>query len=65
MKTLSDILPSHGIVGGTRALAAGSVALLVADRLNRTQRKKVGWTLLGLGLAMSVGCFGVTQAHAR
>jgi hypothetical protein len=38
----------------TRALAGGGIALLVADRIEPRVRKRVAWTLLGVGLASTV-----------
>jgi hypothetical protein len=49
-------------------MAAGGLALLLADKLDANQRKAVGWTLLGVGLlttiplaAMLFGCCGKIQ----
>ena len=68
MKTYAVTLPLIGLISGTRAIAAGGLAFLLADKLDVNQRKAVGWTLLGIGLlttiplaAMLFGCCGKTQ----
>ena len=68
MKTYAVTLPLIGLITGTRAIAAGGLALLLADKLDANQRKAVGWTLLGVGLLTTIplavmlfGCCGKTQ----
>lgn len=43
-------LPEIGLIAGTRAALGAGIGLLVADRLNDTQRRAVGWTLLSVGI---------------
>lgn len=47
-------LPELALVGGTRALLGVGIALLLADRGDREQRRAVGWTLMAVGLATTV-----------
>jgi hypothetical protein len=47
-------LPEIGLIAGTRGLLGAGIALLVADRLEREQRKAVGWTLVGVGVLTTI-----------
>lgn len=47
-------LPELALVGSTRGLLGAGIGLLIADKLNASQRKAVGWTLLGIGLATTI-----------
>jgi len=47
-------IPEIGFIAGTRAAFGGGLGLLLADKLNRGQRKRVGWVLLTIGAATSV-----------
>ena len=69
MKTYPVSLPFIGLFTGTRAMAAGGLALLLADKLELRQRKAIGWTLLAVGLlttiplvAMLFGCSDETKS---
>ena len=50
MKTHTLTVPEIGLIGGTRAALGAGVALLLADRLSRDQRRAIGWTLLAVGV---------------
>jgi EamA domain-containing membrane protein RarD len=54
MKTLTIQLPELGLLIGTRAMASAGLALLLADKLDREQRKAVGWTLLATGIVTTI-----------
>jgi hypothetical protein len=54
MKTYLVSLPFIGLFTGTRAMAAGGLALLLADKLDVTQRKAIGWTLFAVGLLTTI-----------
>ena len=43
-------IPEIMLIGGTRAALGIGVGLLMADRLNRDQRKAAGWALLAVGV---------------
>ena len=47
-------IPELGLIAGTRAALGGGVALLLADKLSKDQRKAVGWTLLLVGAITTV-----------
>jgi hypothetical protein len=42
-------LPQIGLIAATRAALGAGVALLLGERLDRTPRRAVGWTLLAVG----------------
>ena len=54
MKTYPVSLPFIGLFTGTRAMAAGGLALLLADKLDAAQRKAIGWTLFAVGLLTTI-----------
>jgi len=53
MRTLIS-LPELALVAMTRGLLGGGIALLVADRLDASQRRAAGWTLVGVGVATTI-----------
>lgn len=54
MKKAELTLPVIALIGGTRGLLGAGVALLLADRLSRGQRKAVGWTLFLVGAISTI-----------
>ncbi|MDR3581187.1 MAG: hypothetical protein P4L44_14595 [Oryzomonas sp.] len=54
MKEFTVALPELGLIASTRAALGGGAALLLAERLNKEQRKAVGWTLLMVGIVTSI-----------
>jgi hypothetical protein len=54
MKRINLSLPEIGLIGGTRAALGVGVGLLLADRLGASERRAIGWTLLGIGLITTV-----------
>jgi hypothetical protein len=54
MKTTRLTIPELGLVAGTRAALGGGVALLLADRLSREERRAVGWTLFLIGAVSTI-----------
>jgi hypothetical protein len=47
-------LPEIALISGTRAALGAGVGLLVADKLSDEQRRAVGWTLVGIGVASTI-----------
>lgn len=43
-------IPEIMLIGGTRAALGVGIGLLIADRLNKDQRKAAGWALLAVGV---------------
>ncbi|RJQ16425.1 MAG: hypothetical protein C4560_09350 [Nitrospiraceae bacterium] len=54
MKKSELTLPEIGVIAGTRAMLGAGAGLLLADRLNDGQRKKIGWTLLIIGAVSTI-----------
>ena len=54
MKTFTLSLPELGLLIGTRAMAGAGLALLLADKLDREQRKAIGGTLLATGVVTTI-----------
>ncbi|HEY5891910.1 MAG TPA: hypothetical protein VIT91_01650 [Chthoniobacterales bacterium] len=50
MKTFIIPLPILGLLIGTRAAASAGIALILADKLEKEQKKAIGWTLLVAGI---------------
>lgn len=54
MRTHDLTLPELFFIVGTRAMLAAGVAFLVAGKLSKSQRTKLGVTLLSLGVATTI-----------
>ena len=54
MKQTRLTIPELGLFAGTRAALGGGVALLLADRLTKEQRKAVGWSLFLVGAITTI-----------
>ncbi len=54
MKETRLTFPELGLIAGTRAALGGGVALLLADRLTKEQRKAVGWSLFLVGAVTTI-----------
>ncbi len=70
MKRTQLTLPEIALIAGTRGMIGAGAGLLLADKLNKDQRKAIGWTLLIVGaistipLAMEVmGSFDRTDVR--
>ncbi|HLO24564.1 MAG TPA: hypothetical protein VK187_00515 [Geobacteraceae bacterium] len=64
MKETRLTLPELALIAGTRVMLGGGLALLLADRLNKEQRKAVGATLFLAG-AVSTIPLGVLALSRR
>jgi hypothetical protein len=51
-KTLT--IPEIMLIGGTRVALGAGIGFLLADKLNRDQRKGAGWALLAVGALTTV-----------
>ena len=47
-------IPEIGLIGVTRVALGAGLALLLADRLDRKERRAAGWALFLTGLATTV-----------
>ncbi len=54
MKRANLSLPEIALIAGTRGALGAGIALLLGDRLSAEQRKSVGWTLFGVGVATTL-----------
>lgn len=54
MKKAELTLPEIALIAGTRGMLGAGVGLLFADKLNKDQRKAIGWTLLIVGAVSTI-----------
>jgi hypothetical protein len=47
-------IPEIGFIAVTRAALGAGIGFLLADKIRRDQRSKLGWVLLGIGVATTV-----------
>ena len=65
MKETRLTFPELGLIASTRAMLGGGIALLLADRLDKEQRKAVGWTLFIVGAFTTIplGIMAMCKRH--
>jgi len=54
MKTIDVSLPQLGLIAGTRGMLGAGLGLLLGELLTKEQRRAVGWTLVGVGVATTI-----------
>jgi hypothetical protein len=54
LKERGVTIPEIILIAGTRVAFGIGVGLLIADRLNKDQRKGAGWVLLGVGALTTI-----------
>ena len=54
MKKAELTLPEIALIAGTRGMLGAGAGLLLADKLNKDQRKAIGWTLLIVGAVSTI-----------
>jgi H+/gluconate symporter-like permease len=54
MKKAEVTLPDLALIVGTRAMFGAGLALLLADKLSRDQRRAIGWTLTLVGAVTTI-----------
>jgi hypothetical protein len=64
MKETNLSLPLLGLVGATRALIGFGLGLLLAERIRRRNRMRLGAALFGAGLLSTIP-IGITIARGR
>jgi hypothetical protein len=47
-------LPKLGMIAGTRGMLGTGIGLLISERINKSRRKIVGWTLLTIGVMSTI-----------
>jgi hypothetical protein len=53
-RSVSLRIPEIGFIASTRGALGAGIGLLLADRLNHRQQKKLGWALLTIGAVTTV-----------
>lgn len=54
MKQKTLTIPDLILMAGTRVALGAGLGLLIADRLNKDQRRGAGWALLCVGVVSSI-----------
>jgi len=54
MKKAELTLPEIALIAATRGMLGAGAGLLLADKLNKDQRKAIGWTLLIVGAVSTI-----------
>ncbi len=54
MKKAELALPEIMLIAGTRVMLGAGGALLLADHLEKSERKKIGWTLFLIGAISTI-----------
>jgi hypothetical protein len=54
MREAQITFPELAMIAGTRVVLGAGLGLLLADRLPDAQRKAVGWTLLSIGVVITL-----------
>jgi hypothetical protein len=54
MKQRGLTIPEIALLGGTRVALGAGIGLLLADRLNKDQRKGAGWALFAIGALTTI-----------
>jgi hypothetical protein len=65
MKEIRLTMPELSLIVGTRAALGGGVALLLAERLDKEQRKAVGLTLFLVGVVSTIPLLMLTFGKRR
>jgi hypothetical protein len=47
-------IPEIALIGATRGALGAGIALILADKLDRKERRAVGWTLFLVGIATTI-----------
>ena len=54
MRESTLTIPEIALIGATRGALGAGVALLLCDKLDRKERRAVGWTLFLVGIATTI-----------
>jgi hypothetical protein len=47
-------LPEVALIAGTRGMLGAGIALLVAEKIGRSERRAIGWTLFLIGAVSTI-----------
>jgi hypothetical protein len=65
MKEIRVTIPELALIVGTRAALGGGLALLLADRINKEQRKAAGWALFLVGAITTIPLATIVLSRRR
>jgi hypothetical protein len=54
MRESTLTIPEIALIGATRGALGAGIALLLADKLDRKERRAVGWTLFLVGIVTTI-----------
>ncbi|HZE62996.1 MAG TPA: hypothetical protein VE056_03915 [Pyrinomonadaceae bacterium] len=54
MRESTLTIPEIALIGATRGALGAGIALLLGDKLDRKERRAVGWTLFLVGIATTI-----------
>jgi hypothetical protein len=54
MRESTLTIPEIALIGATRGALGAGIALLLGDKLDRKERRAVGWTLLLVGIVTTI-----------
>jgi hypothetical protein len=54
MKKHEVTLPEIALIAGTRGMLGAGIGLLVSSKLNKDQRRAVGWSLVAVGAVTTI-----------
>ena len=54
MRKSTLTIPEIALIGATRGALGAGIALILADKLDRKERRAVGWTLFLIGVATTI-----------
>ncbi|HEX5474934.1 MAG TPA: hypothetical protein VFX12_09755 [Vicinamibacterales bacterium] len=57
--------PLLGFLVGTRAALAFGAGLLLSSRIPESRRRRIGWTLVGVGAATTIPAIRAIVHHSR
>jgi hypothetical protein len=54
MKKHEVTLPEIALIAGTRGMLGAGIGLLLSSKLNKDQRRAVGWSLVAVGAVTTI-----------
>ena len=63
MRESTLTIPEIALIGATRGALGAGIALILADKLDRKERRAVGWTLFLVGIATTIPLVLMVLGH--
>lgn len=63
MRESTLAIPELALIGATRGALGAGIALILADKLDRKERRAVGWTLFLVGIATTIPLVLMVLGH--